>query len=238
MQNNKCVVVLSGGLDSSVVLAQQINRVGVPNVYPLSFNYGQRHNRELLAVEYQLNQYNIPQENRKTIHLTYFSSLITNSSLINHNIDVQSIKTTVGEAQPLEHVPFRNIQFLSIAAAHAENVGAREIYYGAAAVDTHSGHWDCSLDFLRLVNEIFALNRKHSIQLIAPLITLSKAEIIQLGASFAVDFSNTYTCYKGEEIACGKCSACSSRIKGFIDAKIIDPMKYRIYVDWSKYGCS
>ena len=87
------------------------------------------------------------------------------------------------------------------------------------------------------INNVSALNRRDKISIQAPLIDKSKEEIVKLGVKLGVDFSNTWTCYEGEELACGECTACSLRIKGFIDAKLIDPIRYKISVPWEKYKC-
>jgi 7-cyano-7-deazaguanine synthase len=127
----------------------------------------------------------------------------------------------------------RNLMFLSIAAAVAESTCADTIFYGAAEIDTHSGHWDCSLEFLDYMNKILNLNRENKIKVEAPFISFSKEQIIKTGANLQVDFTQTHTCYKGEAVACGVCSSCSSRIQGFLSAGIKDPIEYSIEIPWN-----
>jgi 7-cyano-7-deazaguanine synthase len=226
------IIILSGGLDSTCLLYNVYNKS--KEVSAIMFYYGQRHSRELELAEINCKKLRI---NYKKIDISFFKELADTSALINKNKDVPHIKDVVGEAQPITYVPNRNMMFLSIAAAAAENVNAKEIYYGAAEVDTHSGHWDCSLDFLYNMNKILGLNRKQQIEIKAPYITYSKADIINDGISNNVNFLETHTCYNGEEIACGTCSACSSRIQGFIETSYIDPIRYKIEIPWKKYNC-
>ena len=119
----------------------------------------------------------------------------------------------------------------------AESIGASQVYHGAALIDSQAGYWDGSIEFLQAINKVNALNRRDRVEILAPLITKSKKDIIELGASVGVDFSETWTCYEGEQQACGQCPACSSRIKGFIDAGIKDPLEYKIDIPWDKYNC-
>lgn len=115
---------------------------------------------------------------------------------------------------------------LSIACAYAESMEASTVYHGAALIDSQAGYWDGSVEFLDSINNLIALNRKNKINIEAPLIDKTKREIILMGAELDVDYSNTWTCYEGKNKACGYCTACSSRIKGFLDAGIKDPLQY------------
>jgi 7-cyano-7-deazaguanine synthase len=126
---------------------------------------------------------------------------------------------------------------LSIAAGYAESIGADTILYGAAMADDTSGYWDCTGQYLELYNSVLALNRKNTIQVQAPLIKMSKKEIIQYGINLGADFSRTLTCYNGGEVACGICPSCSARLRGFVEATYIDPVPYAVDIDWNKYGC-
>ena len=126
---------------------------------------------------------------------------------------------------------------LSICSAYAESLGADTVYHGAALVDSQAGFWDGSKEFLEAINNVNKLNRRDRVTIEAPLINLSKKEIIELGIQYGVDFASTWTCYEGKEEACGECTACSSRIQGFIDAGIIDPVPYSRDIPWEDYKC-
>ena len=169
------------------------------------------------------------------ISLSFFRDIVTTSSLTNDNIDVAKTKDVLGDAQTVNYVPFRNQMLLSIACAYAESVGANTVYHGAALIDSQAGYWDGSVEFLNSINNLIALNRKHKINIEAPLINKTKAEIILMGKELGVDFARTWTCYEGRNVACGHCTSCSSRIKGFLDAGMKDPLQYeRNDIPWSE----
>ena len=229
----KAIVIYSGGLDSTCLLYRLYKD---SEVVALIFNYGQRHSIEINEAINNCKKLEIPY---KILDISFFKDIASSSALLDMSLEIPKIKDVAGHAQPLSHVPNRNMIFLSIAAAIAESIKAPNIYYGAAEVDTHSGNWDCSLDFLKYINQTLNLNRSNQAQVIAPYITFSKANIIKDGIENKVDFKNTHTCYKGEEIACGTCSACSSRIQGFLEAGYIDPKQYVISdkIPWKDYNC-
>jgi 7-cyano-7-deazaguanine synthase len=126
---------------------------------------------------------------------------------------------------------------LSVATAYAESIEADQVYHGAALVDSQAGFWDGSIEFLAAINKVNELNRRDRVEILAPLIDKSKKDIIELGVDVGVDFSKTWTCYEGDHQACGECTACSSRIKGFLDAGYVDPIDYKIDIPWAKYNC-
>ena len=227
---NKAVVPVSGGLDSAVILS--IATGTYDKVYTISYDYGQKHKKELLYAEMQIDCYdNIEHHNR--VDLSFFKNIVTSSSITNNNIPVAHAKDVLGDAQTVNYVPFRNMMMLSIACSYAEAVGAETVYHGAALVDSQAGYWDGSKEFLKCINDVTALNRKNRIEIKAPLIEFSKADIIKLGIDNIVHFEHTWTCYEGKELACGYCTACSSRIQGFLDNKIKDPIEYeRTDIPW------
>lgn len=236
---SKCVVIFSGGADSTVILHHAIKNFD--EVYCLTYNYNQRHKLEIeKAINYTADL-GVGEDQKIRQHtivdLTFYAKLADSSALTNSTIDVPKMKDVIGQAQTLAYVPNRNTVMLSIAAGYAESIGAEVILYGAALADDTSGFWDCTGQYLELFNTVLGLNRKNTIQVQAPLIKKSKKEIIQYGVQLGADFSKTLTCYNGGEVACGQCPACTARIKGFIDAKLIDPVKYAIDIDWNKYGC-
>lgn len=226
---------MSGGLDSTVLLHYIIKTLN-KTVIPVIFEYGQRHSRETAIALKHVADLNL---NWRKIDARFIGNITScKSVLTNSEKEVPHIKDVVGLAQPPTYVPMRNLMFLSIAAAVAESVCADTIYYGAAEVDTHSGHWDCSLEFLEYINKILNLNRENKITVEAPFITFSKEKIINTGKTLDVDFTQTHTCYKGEAVACGVCASCSSRIQGFMSAGIKDPINYNIEIPWNQKNTS
>jgi 7-cyano-7-deazaguanine synthase len=227
---SKAVVPISGGLDSSVILSIACQRHD--DVYAISYDYGQKHYKELLYAGCQIDDYkNI--EDHKIVDIKFFRDIAFTSSLTNNNIKVAHARDVLGDAQTVNYVPFRNMMMLSIACSYAESVGANSVYHGSALVDSQAGYWDGSSEFLEQINNLTALNRKNRIKIEAPLIQLSKKEIINLGLDNGVNFKDTWTCYEGKDLACGYCTACSSRIQGFLDNKMKDPIKYeRTDIPW------
>lgn len=234
--NDKAVITISGGLDSSTILHNAYNK-GY-DIYPVFLNYGQKHlKKEYDCALVQVGSIGL-YDRLKVLNLDFFRDISKVSALTNQSLDIPKTRDILGDAQPVSYVPFRNLMILSICCAYAESVKAKTVMYGAAQVDSQAGYWDGSIEFINRVNELTGLNRKNHIKIEAPLIELSKKEIIELGIKNKVVYSNTWTCYEGKEISCGQCPACSSRIKGFIDAKQPDPLKYNIDINWKKliYG--
>ncbi len=235
---NKVVVPVSGGIDSTVLLHHAVKSgissprhshiIPFDEVHAISFNYGQRHDKELVCARETAYKLGV---NHKVISLDYFQHINT-SSLTNPEIEVALTRDVLGDAQTVNYVPFRNQMMLSICCAIAESLGANTVYHGAAQVDTQAGYWDGSEEFLEAINSLTSLNRKHRINIEAPLIEKSKKEIIEWGLELDVPFSHTWTCYEGQDKACGSCTACSSRLQGFIDAGIRDPLEYSKEIPW------
>jgi 7-cyano-7-deazaguanine synthase len=233
-------------MDSTVVLHHALKNYDL--VHALSFDYDQRHRRELnVADEYILFQEikSRPQQFKIKHHKVNLSSvggILKNSSLINRQLSVPKMKDVIGDPQTSTYVPNRNMMFLSIAASMAEGLGCNTVFYGAAKADDTSGYWDCTQEFRSLLNQLLSLNRRNLIQIEAPLIDKHKKEIIEYGFELGVDFSKTHTCYNSYDIyedekACGECPSCSARIAGWIQAGRIDPVPYQKYIDWQKYNC-
>lgn len=229
----KCVIPVSGGLDSSVIL-HWVASEGA-EIHAVSFNYGQKHLRK--EMECAKKQVKGVTASHKVIDLSFFRDIVTTSALTNDQIDVAKTRDVLGDPQTVNYVPNRNMMMLSICTAYAESIGAEAAYHGAALVDSQAGFWDGSAEFIQAINNVNALNRRDRVEIIAPLILKSKKDIIEKGIEHGVDFANTWTCYEGEDLACGECTACSSRIKGFIDAGYIDPLQYSRDIPWSDYNC-
>jgi 7-cyano-7-deazaguanine synthase len=220
----KAVILVSGGLDSSTVLAMA-KQQGF-DCYTLSFDYGQRHRSELIAAA-QVSE-SMQVEAHKVVSLDL--GTIGGSALTDTNIDVPEYETT---GIPITYVPARNTVFLSIALGWAEVLGANDIFVGVNAVD-YSGYPDCRPDYINAFEQMANLATKAGVEgnklsVHAPLIDMTKGQIIQAGIKIGVDYSVTVSCYQADEegAACGVCDSCRLRKQGFIDAGVKDPTRYK-----------
>jgi len=232
--NKKIVISFSGGMDSSVLLAMAADR-GYSDIHLLSFDYGQRHKRELGCIDLQTSNIKKKYEKvkpititTKTLDVSYIKSIANKSSLTNTDIDNPKIKEMAGDAQPVSYVPFRNTMFLSIACAYAETNECDTVWYGAAQADSLAGYWDGSQEFIQSVNGLVSLNRKSKIKIEAPLITMSKKDIVLEGIRLKVPFEHTWTCYSNREdgLADAETPSSSLRLRGFLEAGYMDPIQY------------
>lgn len=231
---DKCIIPVSGGIDSTVIL-HWVSSEGV-EIHTVSYNYGQKHFEREMECAYKSCE--SLSKTHKVIDLRFFKEIVNTSSLLNDEIAVAKAKDVVGDPQTVNYVPNRNMMMLSICTAYAESMNANRVYHGSALVDSQAGFWDGSIEFLKAINDVNKLNRRNRIEIVAPLITKSKKSIIELGVDLGVDFAKTWTCYEGKEEACGYCTACSSRIQGFIQAGYIDPVKYaRKDIPWGQNNC-
>lgn len=229
----RCVLPLSGGLDSTVIAHQALSE-GY-EIHSLTFHYGQRHYRNELGCARE--QAQIVAKTHRLIEASFIRDLASTSSLTNDLIPVAKTKDVLGDPQTVNYVPNRNMMMLSMCTAYAETVGADTVFHGAALVDSQAGFWDGSKEFLQAINNVNKLNRRNVIRVEAPLIMKSKRDIVLMGVDNDVDFAKTWTCYEGREQACGECTACSSRIQGFIEAKLIDPIPYSKPIPWEQFDC-
>ena len=220
----KAVILVSGGLDSSTVLAMA-KQQGF-DCYTLSFDYGQRHRSELFAAAKVSEAMQV--EAHKVVSLDL--GTIGGSALTDTNIDVPEYETT---GIPVTYVPARNTVFLSIALGWAEVLGANDIFVGVNAVD-YSGYPDCRPDYINAFEQMANLATKAGVEgnkltVHAPLIDMTKGQIIQAGLKIGVDYSVTVSCYQADEqgAACGVCDSCRLRKQGFIDAGLKDPTRYK-----------
>ena len=231
MKHKKLVLAFSGGADSSVLLFMAAER-GYEEIHTVTFDYGQRHRREMQCVPLQKwdleEKYPNVKFTNKVLDVSYLKDISPTSSLTNLDIDNPDISKIAGDAQPVSYVPFRNQMFITICCAYAESLGADTVWYGAAQVDSLAGYWDGSQEFVDNINQLTALNRQHRILIEAPLLPLSKAEIIQEGVRLGVQFENTWTCYSNREDGLADVTTPSSslRVQGFISAGYRDPIKY------------
>lgn len=221
------VVLLSGGIDSTVLLHNLIKNLGCGPVHTLSFQYGQRHGRELECAVWQANT--VKASSHKIIELDFLGDLLKgHSALVAGGKKVPALSELSEEhkAQPPTYVPNRNMILLSLAAAYGEGLRIPDVYYGAQAIDSY-GYWDCTPAFLERLNHVFGLNRDEPIQIHAPFIRMAKSEMVRLGHELGVDFAHTWTCYRGGQKACGECPSCVERLKAFEEAGVEDPLPYQ-----------
>lgn len=216
------VAIVSGGMDSVTMLHYLVKR---QHQHPLvlTFTYGQKHSKELVYAQYHAELLNCPAH--CLVDLSFLRAAFASSSLVSADLNVPDIATVQGDPQPSTYVPNRNMIFLSIAAAWAETVGASEIYYGAQRHDLY-GYWDTTPDFLTQINAILHLNRKHHIQVRAPLVSYAKADVLRLGLELDIDYSQTWSCYRGNQVACGVCPTCAERLAAFAQVGVSDPLPY------------
>ncbi|WLR58649.1 7-cyano-7-deazaguanine synthase QueC [Guptibacillus hwajinpoensis] len=220
----KAVIVLSGGLDSTTCMG--IAKEKGYELYPITFHYGQKHNREVEQAKKVAEYYNAP--DHRIVNISFLNQ-IGGSALTDDSIDVP---TDMDEDEiPVTYVPARNMIFLSLASAYAEVIGAEAIYIGVSAVD-YSGYPDCRPEFIESMNETVNLATKagatgSEMKIDTPLINLTKADTVSEGLRLSVPYELTTSCYNGEEEACGECDSCRLRLKGFEEAGAVDPIPYK-----------
>ncbi len=220
----EAVVLVSGGLDSATMLA--LARKQGFSCHALSFQYGQRHAAELEAACRVTSLYGAIEHRLISIDL----GQIGGSALTDQSIAIPEIPQ---EGIPVTYVPARNTVFLAIALGWAEVLGARDIFIGVNAVD-YSGYPDCRPEFIQAFEQLAKLATRAGVEgtpfsIHAPLLHLSKAEIIRLGVGLGIDYAQTVSCYQadGAGRACGHCDACRLRTQGFSEAGVVDPTKYQ-----------
>ena len=214
----KIIVVYSGGLDSFTLLNEAI-RSG-KDVSALSFDYGQKHSKELHFVEKFCAQESI---DSKIVDVSSIKELFQGSSLTD-KIDIpkghyenDSMKSTV--------VPNRNMILISLALGYAVTKQAEEVWFGAHAGD-HAIYPDCRPEFVEKMDAVARIANYSTISVKAPYIAMSKTEILTIGLNMQLDYGLTWTCYEGKELACGTCGACHERLESFAANNVIDPIKY------------
>ena len=223
---NRAVLLLSGGLDSATTLAIAL-RDG-HEVHALSFDYGQRHQLELNAARRVAARARVRDHRIARIDLRVFGG-----SALTDNIAVPKNRGTKSASEiPITYVPARNTIFLSYALAWCEVLGAADIFIGANAID-YSGYPDCRPEFISAFEHLAGVATKAGVEgtrfrIHAPLISMTKADIIRKGVELGVDFSITHSCYDPatDGLACGECDSCRLRLAGFRDAGLADPIAY------------
>ena len=231
--SKKAVVLLSGGLDSTTVLAIAKDEGFIP--YALSFRYGQRHETELAAAARVASAIGVAEHITAEVNLNVFGG-----SALTAQIDVPKQRTDaeMSGGIPVTYVPARNTVFLSVALAWAEVLEADDIFVGVNALD-YSGYPDCRPEYISAFEQMAnlatkaAVEGRQRIQIHAPLIELSKAQIIERGLGLGVDYGITHSCYDPDDEgrACGSCDSCLLRLKGFREAGVPDPTTYQGHLE-------
>lgn len=214
----KVVIIYSGGMDSYTVLHLALKQ-GY-EVFALSFNYGQRHSKELDYAKNVAKKHNFV---HKIVDISSINQLIGGSSLTDDiavpegHYEESSMQQTV--------VPNRNMILLSLAAGYAVSIGAEAIYFGAHSGD-HAIYPDCRTEFVEAMNEVCKIANYEAIEVRAPFLQASKIDILKQGLDMQLDYADTWTCYNGRVKACGKCGACQERLEAFAENNASDPLKY------------
>lgn len=220
MPNTKCVVLLSGGLDSTTLMYLLVKDY---EVWPLTINYGQKHSKEVIAARNVCEARGGDLLARwRYLDLSCVQGLLPSAltgkgEIPNGHYESESMKATV--------VPNRNMILLSLAAGYAEGIGASYIAYAAHAGD-HAIYPDCRPEFVRSCAETICLGTGGKVLLMEPFVDKTKAEIVALGKKLNVPFAKTWSCYKGGEVHCGLCGTCTERREAFQLAGVVDPTKY------------
>ena len=225
--NNKAIILLSGGLDSTTCLAYARSRNF--DCYALSFYYEQKQKAELTAAQQIASDFNAVEH--KVIDISTITSL-HKTALVDNETSVPEY--TGSKEIPATYVPARNTILLAIALGYAEVSEADTIFIGASHID-YSGYPDCRPEYFQAFQNLANLATKRAvlgdkIKIETPLLQLSKAKTIELGVSLGVDYSKTVTCYRADSngLACGTCDSCHYRKKGFKDAGVVDPTRYLV----------
>lgn len=212
------VVIFSGGMDSFTVLHKALR--DNKKVHALSFDYGQRHKKELDYAARVCERLDVP---HKVVDISAINQLIGGSSLTS-DIDVpeghyeeESMKQTV--------VPNRNMILLSMAVGYAVSIEANEVYYGAHSGD-HAIYPDCRPEFVLRMNDVCQIANYEPVAIVCPYLDVSKTAILTDGLRMGLDYGQTWTCYNGRDKACGKCGACQERLEAFAENNATDPLPY------------
>ena len=219
----KAIVLLSGGLDSSTAL-YVAKKEGFDELYALTFEYGQKHDREIRSASAIAKAVGVREHKIVRLMLNAWKG----SSLTDPDVVIQD-----GDADrtdiPDTYVPARNMVFLSVAASYADALDITDIFIGVSEMD-YSGYVDCREEFIRSMEQtinlgtVLGAEKKQKITIHAPFVSMTKADEVKLGTKLGVDFSLTWSCYRGGEKPCGTCDSCLLRARAFAEAGIADPL--------------
>ena len=215
----KALVLLSGGLDSTTAL-YVAKEQGFDELYAITFEYGQKHDKEIKAAKAVAKAAGVKEHKFVKIMLNQWDGCsLTDEKMDIHDGDIN--RTTI----PDTYVPARNMVFLSVAASYADALDITDIFIGVSEVD-YSGYVDCREEFMAAMTEAIRLGTYAGLGILRPFIHMSKGGIAAMGQDLGVDFSRTYSCYKGGAVHCGVCSTCMERREAFREAGIPDPTAY------------
>jgi 7-cyano-7-deazaguanine synthase len=215
----QAIVVYSGGMDSFTVLHHALSQ-GY-QVEALSFDYGQRHSKELTFAKQVCGELKIKHH---CVDITSINQLLAGSALTSDiavpegHYEEQSMQATV--------VPNRNMILLSLAVGHAVSIGAAKVFYGAHSGD-HAIYPDCRPEFVEKMNQVCAIANYEAVEIVTPFLHQDKITILKAGMEMGLDYAKTWTCYKGQQLACGKCGSCQERLEAFAANGITDPLPYQ-----------
>jgi 7-cyano-7-deazaguanine synthase len=217
------VVIVSGGMDSVTLLHYLVTQEKRDPAV-MTFQYGQKHSRELECAKVQVALLGI--KAHMMVDLRATQAIFGTSALVNTDIIIPDMQEVVGDNQPATYVSNRNMLFLAYAVAYAESLKVDTVFYGAQAHDLY-GYWDTTPEFLARLNNVYALSRKDAVRIEAPFVRYSKADVLRAGMALGVDYAQTWSCYAGQDKACGKCPTCAERLKAFEEVGLVDPVVYR-----------
>ena len=221
---SKAVLLISGGVDSVTLLHYIIKELDYKKVFCLSFNYNQKHLRELKCAKANIDKFK-DYVHYDILDISFMGSFLSEqSSLVSGGVKVPALQDIKKDLdQPITYVPNRNMMMLSIATSYAESKSCYEVFYAAQSQDSY-GYWDCTEQFLERVNKTLALNRRQSVQVKAPFTSWSKSKVVAKGLELGVDYQDTWTCYRGGSSPCRECPSCIERDEAFIKNGCVDPL--------------
>ena len=216
------VAIVSGGMDS-VTLLHYLVKTEKRQPAVITFIYGQKHDKEVQCAQYHAQQLGCPAH--LVLDLALLSPLFAGSALISGGQAIPTAQEVAGDPQPVTYVPNRNMIFLALAAAYAESHGVSDVFYGAQQHDLY-GYWDTTPEFLARLNQVYQLNRKTPLRIQAPFVQYSKTDILRTGRDLNIDYAQTWSCYAGQALACGRCPTCAERLAAFANLGLTDPLPY------------
>lgn len=226
-RNRKALVLCSGGVDSTTLLARAVAKYGAENVYALSISYGQKHAREIEAARAVAAHYGAQQRflDLGAIFADSSCSLLSHSDAALPTGTYAEQQAEGGQGEPVStYVPFRNGLFLSSAASMALSLGCGAVYYGAHHDDAAGNAYpDCSEEFVEAMNRAIVEGTGGELRLEAPFVRLTKADIVREGLALGVPYELTWSCYEGGEVPCGACATCLDRAAAFAANGVEDP---------------
>ena len=230
---DKVLVVLSGGLDSSVATMMCVDKYGANNVSAITFDYNQKQRIEIEKAFELTNKLGIK---HKILNLGILGDIAQpmSANISGTNVDMPNIKEVLGDPQPVTYVRFRNMILLSLAMSHAEVQGCNKVITGLQVHDEY-GYWDTTQKFVDSMNNVASQNRTHSVTIEAPFSQMSKADEIEIAINLGQFdlLKHTMTCYNPQGVlSCGKCPSCAERIMNFMKVGRKDPIPYDIDIDW------